>query len=429
LGIGPDQDRIVAAPFGLTGHPLRARVLGEIHSRPFQLTETPRTILQLAFTVEGGDFSAHVRSLALVLEMHGAPPLDPDARHVRIDLGGGRLRWERYTEFSSWTFDAPATARPDEPLRGHPFGEGFQPPGPLISATRLDLLPHDMADVIAASFDPTSLSYSAVDGGLAAAATDFRQDSEGFTRILVLDRGLGPARAGALTQRLIEIETYRTLALLGLPEAQRHAPKLGRIEGELARITAALHAGTVESARLLDELIALSAELESDAVATLYRFGASRAYDEIVSQRLEVLQETPIPGYETWSAFLRRRQAPAMRTCRTVSERQETLSVKLARAADLLRTRVDVELERQNRDVLQSMNRRAKLQLRLQQTVEGLSVAAVSYYVVGLISYLAHGAEDAGAAVDPTIVAAISVPFVVLAIALIVRRIRRRNGA
>ena len=117
-----------------------------------------------------------------------------------------------------------------------------------------------------------------------------------------------------------------------------------------------------------------------------------------------------------------------MRTCRTVSERQETLSGKLARAADLLRTRVDVELEQQNRDVLQSMNRRAKLQLRLQQTVEGLSVAAVSYYVVGLISYLAHGAEDAGMHLDPTIVAAISVPFVVAAIALIVRRIRRRNG-
>lgn len=428
MGIGPDQDASVAAPFGLIGHPLRLRVLGEIHSRPFQLTETPRTILQLAFTVEGGDFSAHVRSLARVLESRGAPPLEPDTRHVSLDLGGGRLRWERYTEFSSWTFDAPATVRLDEQLEGHPFGNGFESPGPLISATRLDLLPRERADAVPAFFNPTSLSYSAMDQGMAAVATDFRQDADGFTRIVVIDRGLGAARAGALTQRLIEIETYRTLALLGLPEAQRHAPKLGRIEGELARIAAAMHAGTVESARLLDELIALSAELEADSVATLYRFGASRAYDEIVSQRLEVLQEEPIPGFETWSAFLRRRQAPAMRTCRTVSERQETLSGKLARAADLLRTRVDVELEHQNRDVLQSMNRRAKLQLRLQQTVEGLSVAAVSYYVVGLISYLAHGAEDAGAMLDPTIVAAISVPFVVLMIALIVRRIRQRNG-
>lgn len=426
MAVAPDP-RIAAVPFGLSGHPLRARVLGEIHSRPFQLTDTPRTILQLAFIVEGGDAPAHVGSLAAVLEKYGAQPPEADARHLSLDLGSGRLRFERYTEFSSWTFDAPATAKLDEPFRGHPFGDGFKSPGPLMSATRLDLLPQDRANEAPSFFDPTSLSFSEMDGGAAAVATDFRQDAEGFTRIVVIDRGLGPARAGALTQRLIEIETYRTLALLGLPEAQRLAPKLGRIEAELARIAAALHAGTVESARLLDELIGLSAELESDSVASLYRFGASRAYDEIVSQRLEVLQETPIHGHETWAAFLRRRQAPAMRTCRTVSERQEALSSKLARSADLLRTRVDVELEQQNRDVLRSMDRRAKLQLRLQQTVEGLSVAAISYYVVGLIGYLAHGAEDAGATVDPTIVTAIAVPFVVLAIAFVVRRIRRRN--
>lgn len=428
MAITPDQESNFEAPFGLAAHPVRRRVLGEIHSRPFQLTNTPRTILQLAFTAESGDFAPHARALAAVLQRHGMPLPAADTRHVSLNLGMGRLRWERYTEFSSWTFDAPGTARLDDMPERHVFSSEFISPGPLISATRLDLIGEERSGEIPDFFNPTSLSYSEMDGGLAAAATDFRQDGNGFTRIVVIDRGLGPARAGALTQRLVEIETYRTLALLGLPEAQRLAPKLGRIEAELARIAAALHAGTTESANLLDEMIALSAELEADSVASLYRFGASRAYDEIVSQRLEVLQETPIHGYETWGAFLNRRQAPAMRTCRTVSGRQEMLSEKLARAADLLRTRVDVELERQNRDVLRSMNRRAKLQLRLQQTVEGLSVAAVSYYVVGLISYLAHGAENAGAHIDPTIAAAVSVPLVVLLIALVVRRIRRRNG-
>ena len=138
----------------------------------------------------------------------------------------------------------------------------------------------------------------------AAAATDFRQDGNGFTRIVVIDRGLGPARAGALTQRLIEIETYRTLALLGLPEAQRHAPRLGRIEGELARIMPPRSTpGRWRARSLLDELIALSAELEADSVATLYRFGASRAYDEIVSQRLEVLHEAAIPATKRGARF------------------------------------------------------------------------------------------------------------------------------
>ena len=226
---------------------------------------------------------------------------------------------------------------------------------------------------------------------------------------------------------MIEVETYRTLALLGLPEAQRLAPSLGRIEGELARITAALNRTPTESARLLDELIALSAELEADSVASLYRFGASRAYYEIVRQRLDVLHEMPVPGYETWRDFLSRRLGPAMRTCETVSERQEALSEKLSRAADLLRTRVDVELEHGNRDLLSSMDRRAKLQLRLQRTVEGLSVAAVSYYVVGLISYLLHGAQAAGSRADPDLLAAAAVPVVVVVIWLLVRRIRRRH--
>ena len=415
-------------PFGLPAHPLMPRILGEIHSRPFQLVDTPRTIVQLAFLAEDGDFSAHLRSLQQFQERQGKPAPAAGTRHLSVEWGNGRLRWERHTEFTTWTFDAPAAAALDDPLKGHPFGDGFDPPGPLISAIRLDLLPGDAADRACTFFDPTSLSYSAMDGGLAIAASDFRQDGDGFTRIVVLDRGLGPARAGALTQRLIEIETYRTLALLGLPEAQRISPALTRIEREMSRITIALNAGEADSARLLDELIALSVELEADAVATLYRFAASRAYDEIVGERLSVVQETAISGYETWGGFLWRRLGPAMRTCRAATDRLESLSAKLARAADLLRTRVDVELEQQNRDLLRSMDRRAKLQLRLQQTVEGLSVAAVSYYVVGLIGYVANGIEATGLALHPAVIVAASVPPVVLAVAWIVRRIRRRHG-
>lgn len=269
-----------------------------------------------------------------------------------------------------------------------------------------------------------------MDGGLASAATDFRQDSDGLTRILILDDGLGPARAGALSQRLIEIETYRTLALLGLPEAQRLGPGIMRIEDEMATITAQMRDEKGrDSEHLLAELIALAADLEAGAAASLYRFGASRAYDEIVAQRINIVGEQPISGHETWSGFLKRRLAPAMRTCRAVEDRQAGLSGKLARTANLLRTRIDVELERQNRDLLQSMNRRARLQLRLQQTVEGLSIAAVSYYVVGLINYLAKGLAEAGLPVDPTIATALAVAPVMLLIWWIVRRIRRTHAA
>ena len=154
--------------------------------------------------------------------------------------------------------------------------------------------------------------------------------------------------------------------------------------------------------RLLDELTALAAELEAGAAGSLFRFGASRAYDEIVQTRLRIIGERKVGGLPTWSSFLARRMAPAIRTCIATEERQANLSRKLARAAQLLRTRVDVEVEQQNRDLLRSMNARTRLQLRLQATVEGLSVAAISYYVVGLFGYLVKGAHDAGWPVDPS---------------------------
>jgi uncharacterized membrane-anchored protein len=426
-----DQSAPHRGPLGMPSHPLRTAVLGEVHSRPFQLTPTPRVILQLAFMNEKPGAGADLESLAALSQSRGLSGPDADARHHSLDWGGGRLRWERHTEFSTWTWDAPAPPAFADPVTGHPFGAGFTAPGLLISAIRLDLRPdNDSADELLSAFDPASLCYSQMDGGLAGAATDFRQDGDGLTRILILDRGLGPARAGALTQRLIEIETYRTLALLGLPEAHRLGPGIRRIEDEMAAITAEMRDDKGrDSEHLLAELIALAADLEAGAAASLYRFGASRAYDEIVAQRINIIGEQPIKGHETWSGFLKRRLGPAMRTCRAVEERQANLSGKLARTANLLRTRIDVELERQNRNLLQSMNRRARLQLRLQQTVEGLSIAAVSYYVVGLVNYLAKGLAATGLPVDPTVATALAVLPVILAIWWIVRRIRRAHAA
>ena len=214
-------------------------------------------------------------------------------------------------------------------------------------------------------------------------------------RILVLDRGLGPERAGALVQRIVELETYRTLALLGLPEAQRLTPSINRIEKRLAEVTDEMRRAEklIDNHRLLDELTALAAELEAGAAASLFRFGASRAYNEIVQLRLRpsasARSKACPPGRRSSPGACRRRCAPAS----PPRNGKADLSEKLARAANLLRTRVDVEMERQNRDLLKSMNERTRLQLRLQTTVEGLSVAAVSYYVVGLFGYLMKGLQ------------------------------------
>jgi uncharacterized membrane-anchored protein len=305
------------------------------------------------------------------------------------------------------------------------------PRGALLVAIDLHLIADpDRAIALEQIFDRSSLAAAENSDGTGLFATDFQPGADGFVRIIVADRGLGPERAGALVQRVLELETYRTLALLGLPEAQRLSPSVNRIEKRLAEVTDAMRrtTGLTDNNRLLDELTTLASELEADSAASLFRFGATRAYYEIVQGRVQAIGEHKVGGLPTWSSFLLRRMAPAMRTCQAMEERQENLARKLSRTTNLLRTRVDVAVEQQNRDLLTAMNRRARLQLRLQQTVEGLSVAAISYYTVGLINYILKGAKDAGSPIDPTIGTAISVPIVVLLVALIVRRIRRRYG-
>jgi uncharacterized membrane-anchored protein len=247
----------------------------------------------------------------------------------------------------------------------------------------------------------------------------------------VLDRDLNPQEAGALMQRLLEIETYRTFSLLGLPEAERLGPDIRRIEQELVAITASIRSsdGLDANRGLLADLSRLSADLEAGSAQSSYRFGASLAYSEIVKGRLTAIGEMAVPGYSLWSSFLERRTGPAIRTIEVTVARQRDLSEKLARAGELLRTRVDIDVEQQNRDLLQSMNRRARQQLQLQQTVEGLSVAAISYYVVGLLSHLFEALKEAThAPIDSDVATGFSVPVVVLLIYLIMRRIRAAHG-
>lgn len=419
--------RATGSVMGFPAHGERPGALGEVHSRPHPLVETPRVLIQLSFMTEAGSGVDHAVLSELSRRLGIAAP-DRQARHHAMKWGQGSVRWERHTEFSTYLWEGPlgGAGRSDE---DSPFGNGFSPPGAVISGIRLEIRKWTpVSEKLIAGFDPTSLCYSVVENGAAAIVTDFRQDGDGLTRILVLDRGMTPARTGALSQRLIDVETYRTLAMLGLPMALSLSSRVRRIEDRLAQITREMKVSEArDSQTLLADLTELAAELEADAAASLYRFGASRAYDGIVRERLDALDEAVVPGYDTWVGFLQRRVAPAMRTCRSVEERQANLSRKLTRATTLLRTWVDVEVEKQNRDLLASMNNRARVQLRLQQTVEGLSVAAVSYYVVGLVGYIAKGASAVDHAFAPEVVTAAAVPPVVLLVWWGVRRIRRAH--
>ncbi len=415
--------------FGFPLHSERAAALGEVHARPAPIISTPRTLLKLCFMTDGGT-SVDQAVLAELSRQNGVAPPDSTARHHRIGMGSGSLWWERHTEASTYLWEGTVAKSPSSSVTGHPFGDAFPAPGTLISGVRIDVIKWSKTKEANAlkHFDTQTLCASVTRNGLGIIATDFRQDQDGLTRFIVLDKGMAPQRLGALAQRLFDIEIYRTLAMLGLPLAQRLSPRMRKAEDRLAELTHEMRSLDPSRAdELLEEMTALAGQLEADAASSLYRFGASRAYDQIVQDRLEGLESEPVAGYDTLKFFLERRLAPAMRTCRAIEERQANLSRKLARAATLLRTRIDVEVEKQNRDLLQSMNRRAKLQLRLQQTVEGLSVAAVSYYVVGLAQYVLKGTGATLFGLSDNTMVALFVPIAIIGIWLFVRMIRAKH--
>ncbi|ACA17379.1 uncharacterized membrane-anchored protein [Methylobacterium sp. 4-46] len=420
----------------LNEHALRARVLAEVHARPFMPVKTPRRFLHYAFLTDGEAAAADRAALDAYCAGLGLPGPPAAAKQHRVVFSGAILRWESHSEFTTYTWeyaDQQGLAfQPQPDALAGPM-EGLPQPGDLLVAVDLHLLAAGEGDVppeITATFSPSSLAVAQAEGGAAVIATDFQADPHGFVRVVVADRGMTRVAAGALVQRVLEIETYRTLALLGLPEAQALGPAIRRIETALPVLMEEMRAseGFEANHQLLDRLIALSAELEAGAARSLFRFGATRAYDELIRLRLDAIREQPIPGQTSWSVFLARRFNPAIRTCMATGERQDTLSEKLSRAAQMLRTRVDVELEKQNHAQLQAMNDRVRLQIRLQQTVEGLSVAAISYYVASLVHHVLEGAHAAGLPVDATIGTAAAVPAIVLAVAWTVRRIRRRHA-
>jgi uncharacterized membrane-anchored protein len=414
-------------------HPLREFVLREIHSRPFHPLSIPAQLAHFAFTTDFEQSVADRRALAKFCGDSGVAAPDAAAKHHFVDLVGLALRWEQHSEFTTYTFivEGVAAERFETAYaRIAAILPKLPQPGLLLVSAALSVEPDSPSADPEKIFDESSLVVSSMGRGAAFAATDFRLGADGFVHLLLLDRSLTRNRAGALAQRLLEIETYRTLALLGLPEAQRCAPRVKAVEDALTHILNNMNSadGALADHKLLDDLTRLAAELEADFAASSYRFGASRAYDLLVQQRLIAVDEEAFGAFSTFASFLARRMAPAMRTCATMSERQADLSKKLSRAANLLRTRVDVEIERQNRDLLHSMNERTRLQLRLQQTVEGLSVAAISYYVIGLLGYVFKGLKEVGVGPDPSLATAAAVPIVILAVALVVRRIRGSHG-
>lgn len=272
-----------------------------------------------------------------------------------------------------------------------------------------------------------TLVASSIAEGHAQVFTDFALQADGSSRMVLLAGAMSPRRVGRSVQRLLEIETYRMTALMGLPVARQAGEALAQAERELAALAEAIRVAERDAEpQLLDRLTRLAGQVESLYAATHARFSASSAYFELVDRRIRDIGEARLRNLQTIGEFMDRRLSPARSTCEWAVRRQNALSERVSRVSNLLRTRVEIAQEQGTQQLLASMNQRQDMQLRLQSTVEGLSVAAITYYVVGLVSYLAKGAQKLGWPWSPESTAAVAIPVVALGVWWSLRRMHDR---
>lgn len=409
-------------------HPLRAALSEEMHLRRLPRFNAPYRLVQIVTVLGEGDAAdarTHIDGLAA--NARGIVPVS--AKYGVVALGDVTLVWERHTEFATYTLLRTGAAEASfDPAEFEPILAAVQKdmPGEVIRATQVALVAAaEGHDPTIASMDhwfaPEAMIVCDVADGLARIVSDFRLNRDGYGRLLVLDHGLDRDEPAQLLMRLQELGNYRNMALLALPLAQQLTPTVTKLEARLAELTHDVSERTSEDDQLLDELTFLSAELARLAAETRYRMSATRAYAQLSTDRLASLHIRPVRGFQTLADFTERRLMPAVRTCDSFSARIEDLLQRAAWTSELLRTRIDIALAKQNRDLLRSMDRRTKLQLRLQQTVEGLSIVAISYYLVSLIAYVLHAIP----AVRKDVGVAVAVPIVIMVVTLSVWRLRR----
>jgi uncharacterized membrane-anchored protein len=413
-------------------HPLRSFVSEEMHIRKLPPLTSPARIIQ--YVMQEGENAAargadHIRRL---MRRHGLGDAEI-GRYFVCRIGGFDLVFEAHNEFCTYILvatdrTAPLTATDLAPAFPLEWLAGL--PGRIIQATQIAFLaqsapPPSEAD-LTRYFHSNNLVSCDLAGGKARLWSDFDLHDDGFGRLLLADRGLRGHEASDLIQRLLEQGHYRNMALLGLPEAQRLTPEITCLEQKLANLTSDIAERRQEDDPLLQEISDLSADLARLVTATRYRMSASRAYAQLSNDRLSSLEILKIPGYQSLTDFTERRLMPATRTCESFSRRLEELSQRASWTSALLRTRVETALERQNRNLLRSMNQRAEAQLRLQHTVEGLSAVAISYYAVGLIGHAAEGIRVLLPSFPAESIGSLSVIPVIAAIWIALRRIRQR---
>ncbi|HZX51416.1 MAG TPA: DUF3422 domain-containing protein [Pseudomonas sp.] len=428
------QTHTPSSQHGLRFHPEREALFNELHTRPFPVLSTPSRLTQLVLLPDTQQADAEYQHLLRLCDRHAVLPPAAHSSCYYQDFGGFELRWERHTEFSTYTLVS-------KQVQGAPFSQDAlallpehwlqQLPGQLLSCNHLEIIAfpetQPSPDEMRMHFEGQRLISSSVSDGQARLWSAYRIHSDGSGRVLIHNRGLNPCQSGRLVRTLLEMETYRMMLLLALPQAKAIAPQIKEMERQLAAAIQQINriGDLGDERRLLGELGSLAARVEQLIAAHNFRFSASRAYYELIINRLGELREQECPGLQTFSEFLQRRLTPAWRTSEAAEQDLDDLARRIDRASELLRTRIDLTIETQNQQLMQAMDKRSHLQLRLQQTVEGLSVAAISYYLVGLCKYLAESAKALGLIESSTLATGIAVPLCVTAVWLGMCRLKR----
>ena len=418
-------------------HPMRYKLANELHARPFPSFSAPGTVAYLAIKqpqhAVSRDRERERLDLIALLDRFGTPHPQPGATHFFGDLGRHKLKWEQHTEFVTYTlFSNELSERAFDATVFEAFPKDWlaQLEGVCITSASIRIerrsADEDIAQHLRDWFVPESLAVSYVLDNAAIVAADFRIDELGHHRIaMFVDPSTGERRIGRIIQRLCEIETYKTMSMLGFSRARSMQVRMSEIDAQLSDLMVKMSNADIPAEGTLNSFLHVSAELENMSAQSAFRFGATWAYQAILNQRIEVLREERFMGRQTFYEFMMRRYDPAMRTVKSTETRLSAMADRAMRAGELLRTKVDVERSAQNQAVLKSMDQRADLQLRLQKTVEGLSVVAISYYAVSLVGYVIYPLADMFQVTKGMLTAAITLP-VVLAVWYLVRRIRAK---
>ncbi|MGH8379435.1 DUF3422 domain-containing protein [Pseudomonas sp.] len=400
-------------------HAQRKALHNELHARPSLYFDEPAHVYHLAFLGTAAQCTA-------LLQRCAPDRFEPEAAQGITQFHGHPFKWERHAEFFTVTLVVPAD---NSELRWgtlpEALAQAIEPCQPLI-INSVQVIVRDETGLDLSRYGFKDPCGSCVGGGDAVVWSDFRLTEDGTNRFLFINRRLNAYRQGRMVRRLLEIETYRMMASLSLDTAKALSSQLDAYDRSLVSLSERNVASDGGNAKaLLEDIAQLSRQVVGSTVKSRNRFSATQAYAQLVFERLGELRESHVGDYQRLGIFIERRFKPTVRYCAATEQRLEQLAENVANLGDLLQARVQVEMEEQNAEIMHSLNARAESQIKIQRAVEGLSIIAITYYLLSLFKLFYAGLHTLGAPISARDALLAMAPVALLILLLILLRIRK----